>query len=89
MENIGKEELLRNHQSSHKDKNGLPIEFFPSFYDFIEKDVRGLLEASRQYEGILVTFKTTFISLIQKTNNPMCYEIFFLMSICNSVYKII
>jgi hypothetical protein len=93
MEEISKEELLSVLQSFQKDKSPdfeeLPIEFFLGCFDFIEVDLRLVIEESRATEKILPAFNATFVALIPKTDNPSSFEKFRSISLCHCIYKII
>jgi hypothetical protein len=93
MEKVGKEELHLILQSFQKDKipgpDGLPMEFFLGCYEFVEEDLRRVIEVSRTSDKILATFNTTFIASIPKANNPTSFDNFHSISFCNCIYKII
>jgi len=93
MAEIGKEEPLKTLHNFQKDKipspGGLPIEFFLKCFDFIKVDLHRVVEATLLFGKILVAFNTTFIVRIPKMNNPVSFENFHPISLCNNIYKII
>jgi hypothetical protein len=65
------------------------VEFFLGCYDFVEEDLRRVVEVSRSKGKILVAFNTTVIALIPKSDNPTSFEIFGLISPYNCICKIL
>jgi hypothetical protein len=80
-------------QSFQKDKSpgqdGLPVEFFLGFYDFIEEYVWRVVDLTRSIGKTFGSFKTTFITLIQKVDNSTSFEKFTPIYSCNYKFKII
>lgn len=76
-----------------KDKSpgpdGWTIEFYISFFDILGHDLLRLVEDSRRRGRISSAIKSTFIALIPKTDNPLSYDEFRPISLCNCLYKII
>jgi hypothetical protein len=93
MKEVGKEELQQTLQSFQRDKSprpdGLPVEFFLGCYEFIEEDLRRVVEATRTTSRMLGAFNTTFIARIPKEDNLTSFEKFRPISLCNCIYKII
>jgi hypothetical protein len=93
MKEVGKEELQQTLQSFQRDKSlgldGLPMELFLGCYEFIEDDLRRVVEATRTTGKMLGAFNTTFIALIPKEDNLTSFEKFRPISLCNCIYKII
>jgi len=91
MEEVGREELLTVLQSFEKDKSPGPddllVEFFLGHFDFVEEDLRKVIEESRSTRKILAAYNATFISLITKSDNPTSFDKFRPISLCNCIYK--
>jgi hypothetical protein len=65
------------------------VELFLGCYDFIEEDLRRVVEATKTTRKMLRAYNTTFIALIPKEDNPTSFEKFRPISLCNCIYKII
>jgi hypothetical protein len=65
------------------------MEFFVGVYDLLEDDLLKIIKDSRTSRGILATFNTTFIVLIPKPDNPLRFEEYMPISLCNCIYTII
>jgi hypothetical protein len=93
MAKVRHEELLKNIQRFQRDKSpgldGILIDFFLIYFYFIGSNLRRTMEHSITYRKTLKTFKSTFTSLIPKVDNPTRYEVFILISLCNTIYRII
>jgi hypothetical protein len=93
MEKITKEELETIIHSFQKDKSpgldGFPIDFYQGCFDFIGEDLLKLVKHSRRTRQMHAPFNATFIALIPKVDNPLGFDQFQPISLCNSVYKII
>jgi len=93
LEEVGKEELYQTLQSFQKGKThgpeGLPMEFFLGYYDFIEEDLRRVVETTRAQGKMLGAFNTTFLALIPNEDNLTTFKKFRPISLCNFIYKII
>jgi hypothetical protein len=89
MEEVGKEEIQLILKSFQKDKNlgpdGLPMELFLRCYEFIEEDLRRMVESSRIFGKTLGAFNTTFITLVPKDDNPSSFQKFRPMSLSNCI----
>eukprot|EP00253_Pinus_taeda_P033651 PITA_33651 len=76
-----------------KDKSpgpdGWTIEFYISFFDILGQDLLRIVEDSRRRGRISSAIKSTFIALIPKTDNPISFDDFRPISLCNCLYKII
>jgi hypothetical protein len=68
--------------------DGLPMEFFPGYYEFIEEDLQRLVETTSQGK-MLRAFNTTFLALIPKENNPTTFDKFKPKLLWNFTLKII
>jgi len=69
--------------------DGLPMESFLGCYEFIEEDLKMVVETTKNIGKILGVYNTTFISLISKEENLTSFKKFRLISLCNYKYKII
>jgi len=69
--------------------DGLPIEFFLGYYEFIEEALHMVLEVSQILYKVLTAFNTIFITLLLKIDNPTIIENFHPISLCYIIYKII
>eukprot|EP00253_Pinus_taeda_P025252 PITA_25252 len=76
-----------------KDKSPAPdgwtIEFYIAFFDMLGQDLLHIVEDSRRRGRISSAIKSTFISLIPKTDAPSSFDDFRPISLCNCLYKII
>jgi len=76
-----------------KDKSpgpdGWTIEFYLAFFKVLGNDLLRIVEESRRRGRISSAIKSTFISLIPKTNAPGTFDDFRPISLCNCLYKII
>jgi hypothetical protein len=86
-------ELKDTLQSFQKDKSPSPddwtIEFYLGFFDLIGGDILKVIEESRLNDRIHNPLNTTFIALIPKVNDPLSFDDFRPISLCNCIYKII
>jgi hypothetical protein len=86
-------ELKDTMQSFQKDKipgpDGWSIEFYLGFFELIGKDILKVIEESRLNGRIHSPLNTTFIALIPKVNDPLSFDDFRPISLCNCIYKII
>jgi hypothetical protein len=57
-------------------------------YEFIEDDMRRVLEATRTTGKILESYNTSFIAMIPKEDNPTSFEKSRVISLCNCFYKL-
>jgi hypothetical protein len=89
MEDVSKEELQVVLHSFQKDKShspkGWPMEFFLGFYEILEEDLSRVMEESHTSKKVPTTFNTTFIALIPKNDNPVSFEEFHPISLCNCI----
>eukprot|EP00253_Pinus_taeda_P036400 PITA_36400 len=93
VEEVTKEEVEAVVKSMAKDKipgpDGWTIELFNHFFDEIGDELTGVVEESRRKGEIYSPFNATFITLIPKKEDPVSFEDFRPISLCNCVYKII
>jgi len=93
MKEVGKEELQQILQSFQKDKSpgpdGLPVDFFLDYCEFIKEDLRRAVEATRTTSKIIKAYNTTFIASIPIEDNSTTFEKFKPISLCNCIYNII
>ena len=93
MEELSEDELEEVLQNFQKNKipclDGWTIYFFVGIFEFIGKDILKVVEESRVDGHIHAPLNATFISLIQKVDDPKSLDEFRPISLCNSVYKII
>lgn len=69
--------------------DGISIEFYTCCLGFIGDYLLSIVEKSRTFGHILTPFNSTFITLILKDENVDSFELYRLISLCNSIYKII
>lgn len=90
---ITKEELLETMCDSVRDKSpkldGWGVEIFIHLFDLMIPDLLADAEESRINGFIPGAINATFISLIQKKENPQYFANFRPISLCNTVYKLI
>jgi hypothetical protein len=61
------------------------VEFYPRFYDLLEKDLLHLIEESISSGKMLNDMNAMFISLIPKKNDPSTFQDFRPISLYNLV----
>eukprot|EP01018_Ginkgo_biloba_P004985 Gb_28741 [translate_table: standard] len=87
------DELKEVMLSLQKDKSlgpdGWTIEFFLGYFDFIETNLLRVIEELRSSAKMLAAVNSTFKALIPKTDNPVFFEDFRPISLCNCMYKIL
>eukprot|EP00253_Pinus_taeda_P007705 PITA_07705 len=90
---VTKEEVESIIKSMAKDKSpgpyGWSIELFSHFFDSIGAELTEVVEESRKKGEIYGPFNSTFIALIPKKEDPVSFEDFRPISLCNTIYKII
>jgi hypothetical protein len=90
---VTESELKDTMQSFQKDKSpgpdGWNIEFYLGFFDLLGKDILKVVEESRLNGRIHGPLNSTFIALIPKVNEPLSFDDFRPISLCNCIYKII
>eukprot|EP00253_Pinus_taeda_P003164 PITA_03164 len=69
--------------------DGWSTEFFLAFFDILDLDLLKVVEQCRLLGKIPPTSKSTFISLIPKSDKPAYFNDFQPISLCNYLYKII
>ena len=93
MEEVMMEELKSTLHSFQKDKSPRPdgwtIEFYLGLFDILREDLLNVVEESRRTGRIHATINATFIALIPKVENPVTFDDFRSLSLCNCLYKII
>jgi hypothetical protein len=90
---VTKTKLRDTMQRFQKDKilglDGWTIEFYLGFFNLIGKDIVKVIEESRLNGRIHGPLNTTFIALIPKVNDPLSFDYFRPISLCNCINKII
>jgi len=75
-----------------KDKSpgpdGWPIEFFTAFFYLIGQDLLLAAEYCRSSGIMPKAFNSTFLALIPKVDNPLSFDDFRPISLCNRIYNI-
>ena len=69
--------------------DGWPIEFFLAFFDLIRDELVLAAEQARTHGKISGALSSTFLTLIPKCEKPSTFVDFYLISLCNLVYKVI
>lgn len=69
--------------------DGWNLEFFLYFYDVFCKDLTDMVEEARTNGRIEGTINSTFIALIPKRTGRLSFSDYRLISLCNTLYKII
>ena len=69
--------------------NGLPVKVYRALFDVLGMDLLRVIENSRKNGKIPTVYNSTFLVLIPKTDQPICFEDFKPISLCNYCYKII
>lgn len=90
---VTKEELKAVLHSFKKAKspglNGRTVEFYLDFYDLLEGELLRVIEESRIFGKVLGAIDSSFKSLTLKMNDPLSFEDFRPISLCNLIYQII
>lgn len=93
MMEVTKEELEATIKWFKKEKSPRPdrwtIEFYISFFDILGDDLLKVVENYRRSGNISSAIKSTFISLIPKSDFPSTFNEFRQISLCNCLYNII
>lgn len=93
LKEVMMEELGATVKWFKKDKipgpDGWTIEFYIAFFEILGEDLLKIVETCRRNGTISSAFKSTFIALIPKLDNPSSYNDFRPISHCNCLYKII
>jgi mannosylglycoprotein endo-beta-mannosidase len=93
MAKIWKEELQATLQIFQVEicqgRDGILAVFYLECFEFIRKDLLGVLKYSRSTGKILPAFNSTFIDLSMKDDNLHSFYHFLPISLCNNIYKII
>eukprot|EP01018_Ginkgo_biloba_P013638 Gb_30693 [translate_table: standard] len=93
MNPISKEELHKVLLTFQARKAPSPHEwtanFFVGFWDLMAEDLLAVVEESRITGKVHVPFNTTFIANILKEANPIGFDQYRPISLCNYVYKLI
>ena len=69
--------------------DGIPLEVYRCLFDLLGEDLLRVIEISRVSGKILAVFNSTFLALIPKIDQPLSFEDFRPISLCNFVYKTI
>jgi hypothetical protein len=56
--------------------DGFPMDFYKGFFDILGKDLLQVVEYSRTTEQMFTPFKSTFLALIPKYDNPTFFDLF-------------
>jgi hypothetical protein len=90
---VTKEEIKEVLLSLKKAKRPGPydwtIEFYISFYDFMEDELLRVVKEPRVSGKIMGALNSTFLVLIPNKNAPVTFEDFHPISLCNLIYKLI
>jgi hypothetical protein len=78
--------LLQNEKASVP--NGFLVELLRGFFDIMGDDILIVVEESRTNGKILQAFNPSFITTIPKENDPMSFDKFRSISLCNYIYNI-
>jgi hypothetical protein len=65
------------------------MEYFLGCYEFIEKDLRRMVDSLITTGKTLNDFNSNFISLIPEDDNPTSFKTFMPISLCNCIYTVI
>ena len=79
--------ISKNDKSPGPD--GIPVEIYRCLFDVLGEDLLRVIELSWVSGKILAVFNSTFLALIPKIDQPLSFEDFRPISLCNFVYKII
>jgi hypothetical protein len=80
-------QIFQKHKSPGPDS--WSIEFYLGFFELIGKDILKVIEETILNGRIHSPLNTTFIALIPKVNDPLSFDDFRPISLCNCIYKII
>lgn len=69
--------------------DGFTIEFFKVGWKFLGKKILDILEYSRRYQWLWAGLNATFLAPIPKKGEALDSSRFFLISLCNVIYKIL
>lgn len=87
------EELEATLKWFKKDKipgpDGWTVEFYIAFFEILGNNLLKIVEDYRRSGRISPAIKSTFIVLIPKSYNPISFNYFHPISLCNCLYKII
>jgi hypothetical protein len=90
---VNEQELKETLHSFQKDKSlgpdGWPIEFYIGFYELLGVDLLQVVEETRWNGMMHAPFNTTFLALIPKKDEPLSFDEFRPISLCNCIYKIV
>jgi hypothetical protein len=87
------QQVLDALKSFSKDKIPGPddstVEFYLHFFELVGADLLELVEDSRFIGKVTSALNLTFLTLIQKENNPNTFGDYRLITLCNLCYKLI
>jgi hypothetical protein len=90
---VNEQELKETLHSFQKDKSpgldGWSIEFYIGFYELPGADLLHIVEETKWNGMMHAPFNTSFLSLIPKKDEPLSFDEFRLISLCNNIYKIV
>jgi hypothetical protein len=90
---VNDHELKETLHSFQKDKStgpdGWPIEFYIVFYEVLEYDLLHVVEESKRNGRMHAPFNSAFLYLIPKKDEPLSFDEFRPISLCNCIYKIV
>jgi hypothetical protein len=69
--------------------DGVIVEFFKAFYDFLKEDLLLMIRESQKEGRFHGPLNATFLCLIPKKQFPSSFEDYILIACCNVVYKLI
>ena len=69
--------------------DGIPVEVYICLFDVLGEDLLRVIELSWISSKIPAVFNSTFLALIPKIDQPLSFDDFRPISLCNFVYKII
>jgi hypothetical protein len=84
-----KETLHIFQKDKSRGPDGWPIEFYLGFYELLGAYLLHVVEEFRRNGMMHLPFNSTFLALIPKKDDPLSFEDFRPISLCNCIYKIV